>query len=317
MPEGDTLLHVARALDRVLTGQSLEAVRAARPLGAYAPRKGARLVAVEARGKNLLLCFEGGPALHVHLGMRGRVHLYRPGERFQLPEWQASLVVEVKSAVAVVFRAALVRALRDPSVDRSLGELGPDVLADDFDADEACRRLRTLDPATPIGDALLDQRSLAGIGNVYKCEALFVCRIDPFAAISSIDDAALRHVVTVACATMRANVADASRVGPRRTRASRDPRSARAWVYGRAGRPCFECGELVRAKRAGPRARVTWYCPRCQGMAVSKSSDSENKRPGRTASDISSSSRRSSSTSRISPSAGSATARSKSRSGSR
>jgi endonuclease-8 len=314
MPEGDTLFHVARALDRVLAGQSLEALRAPRPLGAFAPRTGTRLETVEARGKNLLLRFAGGPAIHVHLGMHGRVHLYRPGEPFQRPAWQASLIVEVKSAVAVVFRAALVRAIRDPGTDRALGKLGPDVLDDDFDLDEAYRRLRTLDPATPIGDALLDQQSLAGIGNVYKCEALFVCRIDPFAAIAAVDDPALRELVSRARECMRANVAAK---GPRRTRDTRDPRGARTWVYGRAGRPCFECGDLIRVKRAGPRARITWYCPRCQAMAVSKPSDSAHKPAGRTASDTSSSSRRSSSTSPDSPSGGSARAGSRSRSGSR
>lgn len=274
MPEGDTLFRIARALDRVLTGRAIEEVRSPRPLGAYVPRRGARIAAIEARGKNLLVHFDGGSALRVHLGMHGSVHLYRPGEAWKRPAWLASLVVRVPEAVAVVFRAAVVRALRHPDADETLATLGPDVLTEDFDVDEACRRLRTLDDM-PIGDALLDQRLLAGVGNVYKCEALFACRVDPFAPLASIDDTRLRALVATARASMLANLGE----GPRRTRGSRRASApggaapgARHWVYGRAGRPCFVCGALVCATRAGPRARVTWYCPRCQAVTVSDAS---------------------------------------------
>jgi endonuclease-8 len=317
MPEGDTLFRIARALGRVLEGKPIVAVRAARPLGPFAPRPGATIAAVESRGKNLLVRFAGGTALHVHLGMGGSVHLYRAGEPFRRPTWQASLIVQVEAVVAVVFRASLVRALRDPDADRTLAELGPDVLRDDFDKDDACRRLRSLPPDTPLGDALLDQRALAGIGNVYKCEALFECRLDPFAPIASIDDARLRELVERARGSMQRNLANGPRVTrePGRGRAMPGARrrgSAHS-VYGRAGRPCFICASLIRAKRAGHRGRITWYCPTCQGMAGSDASE----RTQRPASATSASSRTCSASSRASASAESATARSSSRSRSR
>jgi endonuclease-8 len=314
MPEGDTLFRIARALDGALTGRTLEHVRALRPLGVYAPRPGWRVAGAEARGKNLLVRFDRGAALHVHLGMQGSVHLYRRGERWRRPEWAASLVLEAGDAVVVVFRASQVRAIRHPDADPTLAALGPDVLAEDFDAEGACRRLRALGDI-PVGDALLDQRSIAGIGNVYKCEALFVCRLNPFAPLASVDDARLTELIATARASMRANLAG----GPRRTR---DPQRATSgprppgsayWVYGRAGRPCLSCGTLVCAKRSGPRARVTWYCPRCQGMALSR----ESHRSTESASVTIGSSRTSSTSSPASASAASGRAPLRSRSRSR
>jgi endonuclease-8 len=318
MPEGDTLFRIARALQRVIAGRTLEDLRTARPLGAHAPRRGLRVGSVEARGKNLLVHFEGGAALRVHLGMTGAVHLYRPGEPWRRPAWTASLALEFAEAVVVVCRAALVRAVLHPRLDAALATLGPDILAEDFDAAEACRRLRA-QGAVPIGDALLDQRSVAGIGNVYKCEALFVCGLDPFAKAASLDDARLDALLATARTSMRENLGD----GPRRTRAGAKAgsgasrpsarASTRHWVYGRAGRPCFLCGTLVRAKRAGPRARVTWYCPQCQGVAGSV----QSHRSTDPASATIASSRRSSASSPASASAASARVPFKSRSRSR
>jgi endonuclease-8 len=151
-----------------------------------------------------------------------------------------------------------VRVVRSAGTDESLARLGPDVLAADFDDAEAVRRLRAL-ADVPVADALLDQRAMAGVGNVFKCEALFARRVDPFARVADLDDATLAALVATCRDMMRANVGDA----PRRT----TPRTQRERfrVYGRGGRGCPACGGRIATRRAGPRGRITWYCPRCQG----------------------------------------------------
>jgi endonuclease-8 len=257
MPEGDTLLRIAHAVAPAITGKNVDGVRSPIAQVAAAPIAGRRVASVEARGKNLLVHFEGGRALHVHLGMTGSVHLYRAGERWKRPAWRARVALDTEGVVLVVFDAPLVRVVRAPVRDDALARLGPDVLADDFDAVEAGRRVHTL-ADVPIGDALMDQRAMAGVGNVYKCEALFVCRVNPFARVGALDDTTLVALARACHEMMAANIGPA----PRRTTPGRS--AARFWVYGRAGRPCAVCGTSIAARRAGARARVTWYCPRCQ-----------------------------------------------------
>jgi endonuclease-8 len=260
MPEGDTLLRIARAVAPAITGKNVDTVRSPIAQVASAPLAGRRVASVEARGKNLLVHFEGGRALHVHLGMTGSVHLYRAGERWKRPAWRVRVALDTEGVVLVVFDAPLVRVVRAPDRDDALARLGPDILSDEFDAAEAHRRLHAL-VDVPVGDAIMDQRALAGVGNVYKCEALFVCRVNPFVRVDALDDATLRALVRACREMMRANVQSTSR----RTTPAR--RAARFWVYGRGGRPCPECGAAIAVRRAGPRARVTWYCPGCQAPA--------------------------------------------------
>jgi endonuclease-8 len=171
---------------------------------------------------------------------------------------QARAVLEVEGAVAVCFAAPVVRLLRGEAGDRALGALGPDVLAEGFDAALARGRIRALGDVA-IGDALLDQRALAGIGNVYKSEALFLARIDPFATLAALDDETLDRAVAEARRLMLANTGDA----PRRTRGRPGRRGSPLWVYDRSGRPCLVCGGRVGMRRQA-NARSTYFCSACQ-----------------------------------------------------
>ena len=275
MPEGDTLLRIARAVAPAITGKRVDGVRSPLPGVTAAPLAGKRVSSVEARGKNLLVCFEGGRALHVHLGMTGSVHLYHAGERWKRPEWRARVALATEGVVLVVFDAPVVRVVRSPERDQALSRLGPDVLSSDFDAAEALRRLRALGDAQ-VADALTNQRAMAGVGNVYKCEALFACRVNPFVRVADVDGATLAALVSTCHEMMRANMGAA----PRRT----TPRTRRApfWVYGRAGRPCASCGGAIAVTRAGSTARLTWYCPHCQksppsAIGVARSDDRRHR----------------------------------------
>jgi endonuclease-8 len=251
MPEGDTIFRAATTLRKALQGARLKRFESERlgrgPLGE-------RIAAVEARGKNLLVRFEGGRALRTHMRMNGSWHLYRAGERWQKPAWQARVVLEAENGfVAVCFNAPVVEWLRDDSVAR----LGPDATADDFDPEEAIRRVRALGDRS-IGEALLAQSALAGVGNVIKCEALFRCRQDPFAPVGDILEEALRKLVAESHALLVRNRVS----GPRTTRESLD--GGRFWVYGRSGKPCRVCGTPIRMRRQGAAARSTYFCATCQ-----------------------------------------------------
>jgi endonuclease-8 len=180
----------------------------------------------------------------------------------------ARIVIETDAYVAVAFAPPVAEFHTRRSVESALHDIGPDLLDTEFDASEAIRRLRVRN-ATEIASALLDQRALAGIGNVFKSEILFACRVDPFAQISAIDDETLRKIVEVSQRLLRANVADpvkdptVSNRGIRRTTRRMDPRAG-LWVYGRGGEPCRRCGTPIESKKHGPDARRTYWCPRCQ-----------------------------------------------------
>jgi endonuclease VIII len=256
VPEGDTIWKTAASLRRALVGANLVDFEATVPLRRR-PAAGAAIVDVHALGKHLLIVFADGTALHTHMQMHGSWHLYRRGERWQRS--QASMRVRIVTAdtEAVCFSAPVVEVLTAPEVERHprLSRLGPDLTAPHADVAAASARLASMS-ATPIGVALLDQRVAAGIGNVYKSEVLFACRVDPFAPVSSLDDDRPTEVIATAARFLRAN---AERAGPRAT--TRDGRLA---VYGRAGRPCPRCGTAIASARQGEQARVTYWCPRCQ-----------------------------------------------------
>jgi len=262
MPEGDTILRTARALDRALTGKTVtgfETPRIGRHITRPAP--GTTITAVEARGKHLLVHFDDGHALHTHMGMPGSWHLYRAGERWKLPAHLMRARIETDDGVvAVCFRAPTVEIVRSAPDDNrihhdQLDALGPDLCQPDADFDAAVSRLRRLPPGTEIADALLDQRVASGIGNVYKSEALFARGVDPFTPVSALADDSARELFRTASVMLQANVDR----GPRRTR----PEGGVA-VYGRSGRPCVRCGTRVLGRRQGPHARMTYWCPQCQ-----------------------------------------------------
>ena len=269
MPEGDTLFRTAAGLRPHLVGRVVQVARARLP-GPQAHRLiGSTVTEVEAYGKHLLIRFDSGLELRSHLGMNGSWHRYRPGERWRRAPSRAHLVLEVPNAVAVLFDAAAVELYetRIEHLHPVLTALGPDLLADDFDATEAVRRLSgTRRASLTIAEALLDQRALAGIGNVYKNETLFLERVDPFAQTGEQDAATLERLVITARRLMRANTGTHVRdtIGGDRPRGPRE----RLWVYGRAGRPCRRCGTLIESRRHGDLPRITYWCPACQGGAA-------------------------------------------------
>lgn len=262
MPEGDTIFRTATVLRQALVGRTVTAARAqARPGMRRVPDlsrlEGRTVERVEARGKNLLISVEGGLTLRTHLRMGGSWHRYAAGEAWRRPANQASAVIETAQQVAVCFNAPVVELLDERALARHapITGLGPDLLATTFDTDAALARLRERD-ATQLGEALLDQRAVAGIGNVYKSELAFLAGRDPFAPVSTLDDDAIRALLADARRLLRTNV----RGGARSTRPG-----GGLWVYGRAARPCRRCGTPIRVRRQGDLGRLTYWCPRCQG----------------------------------------------------
>jgi endonuclease VIII len=249
--EGDTILRAARRIEAAIGGERVEAA-APSPRGRAAcieRLSGLELERASARGKHLLLHF-GELVLHSHLGMSGSWHVYRRGEPWRKPPGAAWAVLASERAEAVQFGGPTLRLLRAEAVPRDpvLSRLGPDILAPDFDAERIGRSLHGA-PDRTLGDALLDQRLVAGIGNIFKSEACWAARLDPWQRVGDLSDEQLRHVAQAAHDLMRAAVADG--------------RSERA-VYKRAGRPCPRCGTPIRSRGQGDANRTTYWCPACQ-----------------------------------------------------
>jgi endonuclease-8 len=274
VPEGDTIHRTADRLRPALEGRAVVEVRARRVVGTV-PRPGTVVTAVEAVGKHLLVRFTDGHVLRTHLGMTGRWDLYRPGERWRRPAHLARAVVSVEGAVAVCFAAPVAELTRSaapgarPFDDDSksggwtgavaaVAHLGPDLCRPDADLDAVVARMATIpEPGTVVADVLLDQRVAAGVGNVYKSEALWACRLHPLTPIEDVDDETRRALIETAAAQLRRNLG----AGPRTTVAG--PPGSLA-VYGRARRSCRRCGTPIRWGRTGRTARGTYWCPRCQ-----------------------------------------------------
>jgi endonuclease-8 len=274
MPEGDTLARIAVALRPYLAGRTVKAARARLPGPQISRIVGQKIDAVDAAGKNLLIKFDGGLELRTHLGLHGSWHRYRPGETWRRPPSRAALVLEVPGAVAVCFDAPVVELFerRAEVVHPTLSMLGPDLLDPEFDQPEAVRRLRHPSRAgMPVGEALLDQRALAGIGNVFKSEVLFIEKVDPFATLGQLDEATIERLVVTARELMVATTRPGAPAGRTTTI---DPRTgarlapSRLWVYDRAGRPCHRCGTLILSEGQGAELpRTTYWCPSCQAPA--------------------------------------------------
>jgi endonuclease VIII len=276
MPEGDSIFRAARALHQALAGRTVsrfESVfpRLTNPLDDR-PLVGQVIDRVESRGKHLLIWFADGRVLRTHMRMHGSWHIYRHGERWQRPHHDMRIVIETPELVAVAFSVPIAEFETTESLERAepLRDLGPDPLRDDFDADVVVGRLQER-AEMEIGDALLDQTAIGGIGNIYKSETLFVARVNPFAPVAELTREQLGTIVITAMKLMRANVAESNRAmstlgGLRRTTGRFDP-SARFWVYQRVGKPCRRCGTPIRRASQGPYARSTYWCPKCQLVA--------------------------------------------------
>jgi endonuclease-8 len=232
------------------------------------PIIGRTIASISARGKHLLVAFSGGLVLRTHLRMNGSWHIYPAGGRWQRPASDMRVLICTAHACAVGFNISSAELLSDREVERhsQLRSLGPDLLGDTFDRGEALRRIRAR-ASDPIGDVLLDQRSVAGIGNVFKSEILFLAGRLPFTPVASLADADLERIIDISREQLTANVMGRSQTlsvaSGRRTTRSLDP-SAKLWVYGRGGKPCRRCGSSIRSRKTGPDARVTYWCPECQ-----------------------------------------------------
>ena len=259
MPEGDTIFRTARTLQKAIGGQIVSGFRSRMPKLRDVELIGKRVETIEARGKNLLIHFSDGRVLHTHMMMTGSWHIYRPGEKWQRPERQANLVIETERFIAICFNAPVVELLSPVQLRRSeqLRQLGPDILKPEFDLQHVIQRLRQRNNME-IGEALLLQRALAGIGNVYKSETLFICQLNPFLRVADLSDEVLGRVITEAQRLMKANLSG----GMRTTR--RVLTGKRFWVYGRSGDQCMRCGETILMRRQGAAMRSTYWCPKCQ-----------------------------------------------------
>jgi endonuclease-8 len=276
MPEGDTIFRAARALDKALGGKVLTRFESVFPkLNRVDEDRvivGRTLTSVESRGKHLLMHVSGGISLRTHMRMSGSWHIYRHGEAWQRPRSQLRILLETADFQAVAFLVNEAEWIADEALARSrLAQLGPDVLGADFDPDAAVSGMLA-QPAEPICDVLLDQRVLAGIGNVYKSELLFLAGVNPLAKVSSLAPDVLRELALLAREHLRANVhelapgAITTYRGLRRTTGRTDP-GERLWVYGRGGQPCRRCGTPILGASVGRHVRKTYHCPTCQPLS--------------------------------------------------
>lgn len=264
MPEGDTVWLAAKRMREALAGEVLTRSDLRVPRLATVDLTGRSVLDVVPRGKHMLTRLDGGLTLHTHFEMDGIWRIFATGARWSGgPAHEIRIVLATARRTAVGYRIPVIEIIetsREPDV---VGHLGPDLLADDFDAEEAVRRL-VADPGVGVGDALLDQRNLAGIGNVYKSEVLFLSGIDPWTPVGEVTN--LTKVVGLARRMLDANKERGQRVttGVRRS-------GEQTWVYGRGGAPCRRCGTTIKRKMQGApgKERVTYWCEACQaGPAV-------------------------------------------------
>jgi endonuclease-8 len=267
MPEGDTIFRAARTLQQALAGKLVTRFDTALPKLArvddQTPVAGRRIERVEAAGKNLIMVFSGDLFLRTHMRMNGSWHIYRSGERWQRPRRDMRIVIATEDFVAVGFNIPVAEFHTARTLSRSddLRLIGPDLLASSFDATEVMRRMRAR-PRTEIAPLLLNQRVLAGIGNVYKSEALFIAGVNPFTTVESIDDVTLQRIVAISKKLLRYNVRPDTNA--RRTTGSLRQDDS-LYVYGRAGKPCRRCGTMI--ERQLQSERLTYWCPKCQSSS--------------------------------------------------
>ncbi len=253
MPEGDTIHRTARKLGSALVGKRVVALELSRQGKTLDASRVGGVTSIEARGKNLLIHFEGGVVLHTHMKMKGAWRVFARGAARPAISDEVVVWLEVQDGtLAVCFRAPVARVLRSRELasDPQLERVGPDPVADDFDATEALKRMRQ--STLELRDALLDQSVIAGIGNEWKSELLFQQKLDPFALVGAFTDEELAALLTRVRVGMSRSVQAAK--GTRRS----------SRIYGKAGQLCSVCGTRVRVVAGGAWDRSTYFCPECQ-----------------------------------------------------
>ena len=257
MPEGDTVFQAATELREVLAGRVLTRSDFRVPRYATADLSGQTVTEVVSRGKHLLIRTDAGLSVHTHLKMEGRWRVRPATERLR-ESYRIRLVLANREWQAVGYDLGVTEILRTDQEEQVTGYLGPDLLGPDWDPGEAARRLRE-DPDRAAGEALLDQRNLAGIGNVYLAEILFLRGIQPWRPVGQIRD--VDRLVELAHRMLEANKDRVQRVTT-----GVDRRGQQVWVYGRAGQPCRRCGTPIRKGEQGPpgQERLRFWCPNCQ-----------------------------------------------------
>ncbi|HWF36003.1 MAG TPA: DNA-formamidopyrimidine glycosylase family protein [Solirubrobacteraceae bacterium] len=257
MPEGDSIRWAANRIRPVLEGRVPEEIHTPHPrhaLERWPERLAGRTVhSVEPYGKHLFLRFEGGLAIHSHLRMTGAWGVYPIGRRWRRSRHRAWLVLGAQGSDVVQFDGPVLELMTEGRTrfDQRLAALGPDVLADELDRERFLRRLRADDPTRGIGDALLDQTTIAGIGNMWKAEACWEAGVDPWRPVREVSDEEAVAIVEL--------------VRPRMQRSGElGPRVIERRIYDRAGQPCPRCGARVQARGQGDDNRTTFWCPACQ-----------------------------------------------------
>lgn len=267
MPEGDSLHKLARRLQEPLFESVIEAARS-REQGELRQPVGETVTSIRAMGKNLLIELSGGWTFRVHLGIAGRCRVFERGERQRRLGTTVTMVIATARHEIVFFKAPQVRLMRTAHVraEPGLRRLGQDLLGDEVDFDWVVARLRKPRRARlPIGEVLMDQRVAAGIGNVFKCEVMFLAHVDPWARVQSLEDDVLRRMYEQSRDLMQQSVANGVRIT---VPAELRKRGERNWVYGRTGARCFRCGTTIESKRQGDQARMTYWCPGCQRLGT-------------------------------------------------
>ncbi|MEO8657992.1 MAG: DNA-formamidopyrimidine glycosylase family protein [Bryobacteraceae bacterium] len=278
MPEGDTIFRAARTLNRALAGHAVIRFETQLPqlarIDEDEPIKGRTVEKVDSNGKWLRIYFSDDLILLTHMLMSGSWHIYRPAEGWQRPRVQMRVAIYTEAFTAVAFQVPIAEFHTGATLarHRSVLNVGRDVLAPEFDAAVAISQIRSR-PDLEVGEALLRQHLLAGLGNVFKSEVCFASAVNPFRTVQSLSDAELEALMANARKFLMANITDGAGdqivtyTGMRRTTGRGDP-SERLWVYKRRGEPCRRCAAPIVSRKQGEGARITFWCPNCQKVAA-------------------------------------------------
>ena len=270
MPEGDSIASIAKRIRPVVLGRPIEGVETRHPRFArdrWEQKLAGRDVrAVETHGKNLFLRFDGGLTIYSHLRMGGWWGVSRKGERWRRHPRRAWLVIRTPEHEVVQFDGPILELMTDgrSRFDQRLAGLGPDILASELDEDGILRNLRTDDGTRGVGDALLDQRNVAGMGTIWKAEGCFIAGVDPWRKLHDVSDGEILDVIRAARPLMQLSVENDGRPVTYRPEVPPRGKENRFWVFNREGLPCRRCDTLVLQRGQGDDNRRTFWCPECQ-----------------------------------------------------